>query len=352
MKNIKYSIIILTTLFIFSCSKVVDPIKKIGIGDRVVNYQGDNQVEALIIPPDLTKPISQGAFAENLNSFEKEIIKRNNKVEVNRDNFRRWLTVDIPPNKVWLLSKEFFRSFGFKIEKENQQIGILETDYLEKETIVPDKSLGAIRAALSKALNTKYGMPTADKYRVRIEPLDDPNKSEVYLTLSSIGEVVSGEIRLWQPKEKDLELETEMLLTLMVFLGASESDALSKIESNNEIKNTSVEVFNAKNGYAGLVFPFNKGESFRYLGWALDELGIEVEDRDSIDGSFFIKVTPDKGFFSKLINTVGSAKSYQLFIKQIDSSHSEVYFVDLTQDNKQDTIDYSFQFFNEISNKL
>ena len=72
-------------------------------------------------------------------------------VEVKRDARRRWLLVDMPPSEVWLLSKEFFRSFGFKIEKENQKIGILETDYLEIDTKVPDKSLGAIRAGLSKA---------------------------------------------------------------------------------------------------------------------------------------------------------------------------------------------------------
>ena len=92
-------------------------------------------------------------------------------VEVKRDAHRRWLLVDMPPSEVWSLSKEFFRSFGFKIEKENQKIGILETDYLEIDTKVPDKSLGAIRAALSKALKTQYGLPIADKYRIRIESL-------------------------------------------------------------------------------------------------------------------------------------------------------------------------------------
>ena len=195
-------------------------------------------------------------------------------------------------------------------------------------------------------------MPTADKYRVRIEPSDEPNKSEVYLTLSSIGEVVSGEMRLWQPQEKDFELETEMLLTFMVFLGANESDAISKIEKNNENTKISIEVIESEDDYATLVFPFNRNDSWRYLGWALDEIGIDVEDRDLIDGSFFIKVTPNKGFFSSLISTIGSVKSYQLYIKQIDSSYSKVYFVDLAQENNQDTIDYSFELFKMISSKF
>ena len=123
-------------------------------------------------------------------------------VEVKRDNYRRWLLVDKSPNEAWSLSKEFFRSYGFKIEKENQKIGIMETDYLEIETKVPDKSLGMIRSALSKALKTQYGLPIADKYRVRIESAENINKTELYLTLSSIGEVVNGSMRVWQSREK------------------------------------------------------------------------------------------------------------------------------------------------------
>ena len=39
------------------------------------------------------------------------------------------------------------------------------------------------------------------------------------------------------------------------------------------------------------------------LGWALDESGVDIEDRDSLEGSYFINVTPNKGFFSKLLTT-------------------------------------------------
>ena len=259
------------------------------MGGRVINYQSDGTLESLVMHPDLTKPSSQGMFVENVgvddNSYE---ITEVQNVEVKRDTRPRWLLVDMPPNEVWTQSKEFFRSFGFKIEKENQKIGILETDYLEIDTKVPDKSLGAIRAGLSKALGTKYGLPIADKYRIRIEPLDDPNQSEVYLTLASIGEVVQGELRVWQPREKDVELETEMLLHLMVFLGSDRSEAINKIQASNEKPELTVSVIKSENGYATLVFPYNKKQAWSYLGWALDESYVDIEDRDVIDGCYFI----------------------------------------------------------------
>ena len=331
---------------------VSDPVKKIGFGGRVVNYQGDDTVDSLIIPPDLTKPSSQGLFVENVGVDDKsyEVTEVQN-VEIKRDAYRRWLLVDMAPSEVWLLSKESFRSFGFKIEKENQKIGILETDYLEIDTKVPDKSLGAIRAALSKALNTQYGLPIADKYRIRIESLDDSNQSEVYLTLTSIGEVIQGEQRVWQSREKDVELETEMLLNLMVFLGSDRSEAINKIQASNEKPESPVSVIKSENGYATLVFPYNKKQTWSYLGWALDELYIDVEDRDVIEGSYYINVVEDKGFFSKLLSTVSPTQTYQLIVKQVDESFSQVIFVDLSEENEQDTIDYSFTFFNELSNK-
>ena len=332
---------------------VSDPIKKVGLGGRVVNYQGDDTIDSLVIPPDLTKPNSQGLFVENLGVTDKGYkVAEVKNVEVKRDAYRRWLLVDMPPSEVWSLSKEFFRSFGFNIEKENQKIGILETDYLEIDTKVPDKSLGAIRAMLSKALKTQYGLPIADKYRIRIESLDDPNQSEVYLTLTSIGEVVKGEQRLWQSREKDVELETEMLLNLMVFLGSDRSEAINKIQASNERPESPVSVVKSESGYATLVFPYNKKQAWSYLGWALDELYVDIEDRDAIDGSYYIKVTAEKGFFSKLLSIVSPTQTYQLIVKQLDESHSQVIFVDLSEENEQDTIDYSFDFFNGLATKF
>jgi outer membrane protein assembly factor BamC len=353
MKYMKHLVVIFIASLLTSCSMVSDPVKKIGLGGRVVNYQGDDTIDSLVIPPDLTQPSSQGMFVENVgvadNSYKATEVQN---VEIKRDTLRRWLLVDMPPSEVWSLSKEFFRSFGFKIEKENQKIGILETDYLEIDTKVPDKSLGAIRAGLSKLLNTQYGLPIADKYRIRIESLDNPNQSEVYLTLTSIGEVVQGELRVWQPREKDVELETEMLLHLMVFLGSDRSESINKILASNQKIESPVSVIKSESGYATLVFPYNKKQAWSYLGWGLDELNVDVEDRDVIEGSYFINVYASKGFFAQLINTVSNTNTYQLVVKQIDESHSQVIFIDLSEENEQDTIDYSFDFFNELATKF
>ena len=351
MKKINYLTIVVVSLMAVSCSKVTDPIKKIGLGDRVINYQDAEKVNSLVIPPDLTAPNSQGEFIDVIDNDDIIIIKKVQSVEVMRDKYRRWLVVDLPPSELWSLSKEFFRSYNFKIEKENEKIGVFETDYLEIETNVPDKSLGTIRALLSKALKTQYGLPIADKYRVRIESTINPNKSEIYLTLSSIGEVVSGEQRLWQKRDKDVELETEMLLKLMVFLGNDRSESIVNIQSNLVSSETVASVFNSDSGYATLVLPYNKKQSWKLLGWALDELSIDIEDRDSVEGSYFLKIAPKKSFLSKLLSSA-SVQSYQLVLKEVDNTQTHVIFVDLSEENDQDIIFYSSELFNDIAEKF
>jgi len=353
MKIVNYFNIVLISLFLASCSKVTDPVKEIGLGSRDINYQVDEKVDSLIIPPDLTSPSSQAALIEVEEMVDdSDVLQRVQNVEIKRDKYRRWLLVDLPPNEVWALSKEFFRSYGFKIEKENQKIGLLETDYLEIETKVPDQSLGAIRVALSKALKTKYGLPIADKYRIRIESTDNPMESEVYLTLSSIGEVVSGAMRVWQPREKDIELETEMLLKLMVFLGDDRFDAITKIKSNTNENIVDVSVVLSEKGFATLIFPFEKRESWKLLGWALDELSIDIEDRDQIEGSYLINVTPNKGFLSKILATASLTKTYQLILKEDSSSQTKVIFVDLSEENDEKTISYSAELFDQIASNF
>ena len=353
MKNINYLCIVLISLILASCSKVVEPIKKTGLGSRSINYEVNENKESLVIPPDLTAPNFQGIFVDEVKVDEEILILNKSKnIKVMRDNYRRWLLVDLPPDEVWMSSKEFFRSYGFNIENEDQDIGIFETEFLEIETKVPEKSLGAIRAALAKALKTQYGLPIADKYRVRIEPTENSTKSEIYLTLSSIGEVTSGAMRVWQPRDKDVEIETEMLLKLMVFLGSDNLDAIAQIKSNVNLDKGKVILSKDELGYPTLLLPLSKKESWGFIGWALDELNVDINDRDELAGSYFVKVTPDRGFFSKLINTVSSIKIYQLILKENTSSMTKVIFVDLEDKNDNEAIQYSTELFEQISEKF
>ena len=138
----------------------------------------------------------------------------------------------------------------------------------------------------------------------------------------------------------------------MVFLGNDRIEAISKIQSSTSMNIATVEVILSESGYATLVFPYNKKQAWSYLGWALDELGVDVDDRDPIEGSFLIKANPNKGFFSKILGPMDKDTTYQLIIKEVEASKSSVIFVDLSEENEQDIINYSVELFNQIASKF
>jgi outer membrane protein assembly factor BamC len=350
--------------------------KQAGLGERSINYYSDKTVTSLEIPPDLTKPSSQNAFKlseyvsvqEDTISFSEKdnaikeassILRAPSNVEVKKAGERRWLVVDKKPDAVWNLSKSFFKSHGFSIKKTNKKIGIMETDYLESHAEIPDQSLGIIRSMLKKALKARYALPIVDKYRIRIEPTDNGNKSEVYLTLTSMVEVITGEggeaeNTIWQSQEKDQALETEMLYRLMTFLGSDHAIAREKIIAAKEEKNLAVSVTDGVGGYAKLVFSLNQYDTWDNIGWALDQLEVDVEDKDVKEGSFYINVarTKDLGVFSRMFGDDAVKKSFQIIVKQTGTDKTEVYFNDLSEENEQATIDFSHEFLGNIAKQF
>lgn len=350
--------------------------KQAGLGERSINYYSDKTVTSLEIPPDLTKPSSQNAFKlseyvsvqEDTISFSEKdnaikeassILRAPSNVEVKKAGERRWLVVDKKPDAVWNLSKSFFKSHGFSIKKTNKKIGIMETDYLESHAEIPDQSLGVIRSMLKKALKARYALPIVDKYRIRIEPTDNGNKSEVYLTLTSMVEVITGEggeaeNTIWQSQEKDQALETEMLYRLMTFLGSDHAIAREKIIAAKEEKNLAVSIADGVGGYAKLVFSLNQYDTWDNVSWALDQLEVDVEDKDVKEGSFYINVarTEDLGIFSRMFGDDAVKKSFQIIVKQTGTDKTEVYFNDLSEENEQATIDFSHEFLGNIAKQF
>nr|MCS5586511.1 outer membrane protein assembly factor BamC [Gammaproteobacteria bacterium] len=263
--------------------------------DKKINYYSDKTVSSLDIPPDLTTPSSQKAFKlsqyvsnvpEKIVDFSKEvkekqketpsILKNPSNIEVRKSGNRRWLVVGKKPDAIWDLSKSFLKSNGFSIKKVNKKIGLIETGFLENRAEIPNENLGMIRAFLGSKFGA-YVLPTVDKYRIRLEPIDSGNKTAVYLSLSSMAEVATNsgskdENTIWQSHSKDQELETAMLYKLMVYLGGDHAQAREKITMAKEQEKISVNLTEGVGGYAKLVFSMNKYDAWDNVGWALDQL--------------------------------------------------------------------------------
>ena len=350
---------------------------KSGLGERDIRYYANKTVTSLEIPPDLTKPNSQNAFKlseyvtniqEDTIGFSKDdvankkaasVVSGSAKVKVERLGQIRWIVVDKKIDAVWSLAKNFFKSHGFAIKRSDKKIGVMETDFLENHPEIPDQSVGLIRSMLKKAIKARYALPIIDKYRVRIEPVDDGKKTEVHFTLSSMEEVIikaggEDENTIWQARPKDQSLETEMLYRFMVYLGSDHAIAREQITDAKGNQVTKVEMVKGVGGYAKLKFALGKHETWENIGWALDELNIDVEDKDVKEGSFYVNVAKekDKGILSRIFGDDAIKESYQIIVKQISSSITEVTFNDLSEKNKQETIDFSYELLSNIAKQF
>jgi len=345
---------------------------RITLGDIKINYYSDKSVTSLEVPPDLTSPSYENSFrlsefvknvkpnTVNLtnNNFEEEstkIIVNPTDITVKKSGSRRWLIVNKNPDLVWDLTKQFLKEKGFVIKKSNKKIGVMETDFLENKPKIPAKSMGLIRSFLESQIdNVSYTLPIVDSYKVIIEPLDLGEKTQVNLSLFSMAEVISGsgdnETTYWQASEKNAALETEMLYSLMLYLGGESANAREKLLNAQEEDKISVQVQDALNGYAKLVFKLNLIDTWDNMAWAITESNLELEDKDLKERTFYIKTarTTDKGIMSKIFGDDAIFNTYQISLKAINDTTTEVYFNDVAELNEKETKDFSYEFLGKI----
>ena len=373
-----YSSILLISLFISGCfsEEVKQTIKenRVQLGDVKINYYSDKSVTSLEVPPDLTKPTYENSFrlseyvgdidpnTVNLSSRDKleeqkqKVLTVPSDIKVRKSGTRRWLVVDKNPDLIWSLSRQFLKEKGFIIKKSNKKIGVMETDYLEnKPADIPAKSMGFIRSMLQSTIdNVNYTLPSVDSYKIRIEPLDSGNKSEVHLSVSSMAEVITGsgknETTLWQSKERNIALENEMLYELMLYLGGDSASARERIINAQEEGKISVSLVDGLNGYAKLQFKLNLIDTWDNMSWAISDLNINLEDKDLKEKTFYIQVArpSDKGIMSKIFGEDAIYSPYQLQLKELSPNLTEVYFNDISEINETETKQFSYDFLGKI----
>jgi len=346
---------------------------RVELGDIKINYYSDKSVTSLEIPPDLTKPAYENSFrlSEYVSDINPNIVNLTNKekleeqkhevltvpsdIQVKKSGTRRWLVVDKSPDLIWDLSRQFLKEQGFVIKKSNKKIGVMETDFLENKPEIPAKSMGFIRAVLQSTIdNVSYTLPSVDSYKIRIEPTESGQKSEVHLSVSSMAEVITGtgkdETTLWQSKERDIALENQMLYQLMLYLGGDSANAREKIINAQEEGKITVSLADGINGYAKLQFKLNLIDTWDNMSWALSNLNVNLEDKDLKEKTFYIQVarTADKGIMSKIFGEDAIFNPYQLQLKELSPSLTEVYFNDISEINETETKQFSHEFLGKV----
>ncbi|MEI7843504.1 MAG: outer membrane protein assembly factor BamC [Gallionellaceae bacterium] len=280
-----------------------------------IDYKvASSRVPTLEVPPDLTAisvneqyaiPGGDGELATNYSDYSKSIAAQPTKaavlpdpknVRLERNGNQRWLVVNGKAENIWPLVKAFWIEMGFDIQVDNPQAGVIQTDWQENRSNVPQHFTRGILAN-SKVLDSLKPIGQRDQYLTRLERSKDGANTEVYLSRQVLEEiqVFGRKDTKWLPHAGDSEIETAVLQMLMVKL----NDA-AQPTNNTVVAPVVAAPINAQllevsgNKVLQLNEPFDK--SWRKVGLALDKARIAVEDKDRSKGLYLLRpVAAEKG---------------------------------------------------------
>ena len=331
------------TVLLTACGSVMDNDK--------INYKSETEDKAvpLEVPPDLSKmsrskryempggAISAKSMMNDANQTPAGDASATSPlklgdIEIKREGSQMWLQVARPADVLWPLIKDFWKDSGFVLVKEEQAVGLMETDWAENRAKLPQDF---VRRNLGKLLDAVYSTGERDKFRIRLERTAD-NKTEIFIThrgLIETGGTRTNAAVTWQARPNDPELEKEFMRRLMVKLAPVDPKAPTVNDLALELPpaNTASEVVMV-NDKPTVKFKQGFDVTWRRVGQALDRNGFTVEDRDRSQGLYFVRYVEtnteeEAGFFSKLFSKSKpqqGPQQYRLKITNIDAQNTSI----------------------------
>ncbi len=275
---------------------------KVAPGRQKVDYKKSKATESLEVPPDLSSQTINDApsaldsaspalssLNEGLPTGVSMVLPDQSNMKFERDGDQQWLVVQGKPSQVWPKVREFWLEEGFLIKMEDPRVGIIETGWSENRADIPK---GPIRNVLGKVMDFAYSAATRDQYRVRLERGAEPLTTEIYLTHRGVEEVIKGSVEdsstVWEPRPSDPELEAEMLKRMMVYLGVEERKAESMLMRKAVEQKPRARMVSVKEG-SMLIIDEDFSRAWRRTGVALDRVGFAVEDRNRMEGIYYVR---------------------------------------------------------------
>lgn len=293
------------------------------------DYKGSGRSRPLEVPPDLTDAPVSGAYSipgsttysdysksqQDIRAAKPKILATPDNVKMVKAGSQRWLEVKAPVEDIWPKIREFWEEQGFAVRKEQPQIGVMETEWINPDKLNLEED-GNYGERFDKWLDSLSGLTNRKKFKTRVERGETSEVTEIFMTHRSIDahddgknrvQTQMGEIDLGYKKDArkrklqdatDDELDAELLRRLMVKLGIEESD------SKNIVANTQLQkranVIKNDDGSATIEVLDAYDRAWRRVGLAIDRVGFVIEDKDRSKGLFYVRYadvdidTPDK----------------------------------------------------------
>ena len=341
--------------------------------DKAQDYKRAKPAQPLDVPPDLTTTPTSDALVvpsgsttlsgytsakQSLGRQGETVLPKQDDVKFEHDPDRAWLVVQGDPASVWPVAREFWVENGFFIVNENPELGTLQTDWVENRAAIPK---GPIRSVISRIYAQAYSSAYRDRYRMRLERGEKPGTTELYITQQGVEEIVvsGGEegTTKWGPRPSDPGLESEMLKRMMIYLGVKPARA-EEVVTKTAPRPARAELVQQGTGQATLVLHDEFEKAWRNVGIVLDRVGFAVEDRDRLQGLYYVRYSdPLKsqnqgGFLSKLAfwsDKEQKAEHYQI---KLSDDGADTRVVVLDKDGKPEKSVTAVHILNVLYDEL
>jgi outer membrane protein assembly factor BamC len=283
-----------------------------------INYKKNNSVKTLEFPPDLTAPEFDAAFTlpssgvsalavnqqrlKGYSSRDVTVLPRVANMRIGRSGVMRWLEVDASVNSLWPQIRDFWRSLGVDVVKDEPRIGIMVTEWAENRAGLPKDWL---RQALGSILQGTFDGASRDQYRIRVERAEG-NKTRIYLTHKGSEKIVTESGVGWELRPPKHELEAEMLNRLHAFLQGDKYSATKNTKESDATQTTSLVTLVTEDGRPILQIHESYKKAWVRTGIMLERMGLSVESRKRSEGIYGVVYNGDEslgntgGFFARL----------------------------------------------------
>jgi len=305
--GIQSSLIVVLALGLTACSSF----SSLTASDKVdYKKQGEVRGPNLALPPDLITAQADRRFivqdgtatmSEYSQAVKKSSQMRTNVLtgipgmKIERDGDKRWLVVDKSAASLYPQIKDFWQENGFLLLIDSPSTGILETDWAENRTKIPQD---IIRRTLGKVLDSLYDSGERDKFRTRLE-VQKPEVTEIYISHKGAIEVPLKDTNTtistsWTIRPSDPELEAIFLTRLMERLGMTQEQAKAQITTTAAAPKTPKAKLIEDGAETRIEMTQSFDRAWRDVGLALDRSNFTVDDRDRSKGIYFVRYVNPK----------------------------------------------------------
>ena len=257
-----------------------------------------NPSDALALPPDLSPVRQSGSYTytqkggavtasgygSSLGQGQAQVLPRVSNMRIEREGNIRWLVITgKSPTEVWPMLQAFWQENGFVVQKQEPEIGYMETQWAENRAAVPQDFLRNLLTNLG--LGGVYSSDMRDKFITRVETAGNGETMVTFVHRGMKEEWSDAQKNTtkWVPRDSDPALEAHMLARFMMRLGADEQKIRSELSPRSDGASSASIVGDS------VVIRGDGARNRHRLRLALERVGLTPLSVDSGAGTFLVQ---------------------------------------------------------------